>query len=147
MNQIEYRKLTSEDLPLALAMNRNFREGFAEESSLRAFLSSPDCWLFAAVLENRIVGFAYGYALQRLNTDRKMLYIHEVGVLDSFQRQGIGTKLMEKLREACEAEKYCKIFLICYQSNAGANALYRKAGGETMVESQGKDTVYWFQIP
>ena len=147
MSKMEYRKLSSDDLPMALAMNRDFREGFAEKSSLRAFLSSQDCWLFAAILENRIVGFAYGYALQRLNTDRKMLYIHEVGVLDAFQRHGIGTRLMEKLREACETEHICKMFLICYQNNDGANALYRKAGGETMVESKGKDTVYWFQIP
>ena len=99
MSKIEYRKLSSDDLPLALAMNRDFREGFAEKSSLRAFLSSPDCWLFAAVLENRIVGFAYGYALQRLNTGRKMLYIHEVGVLDEYQRQGIGTKLINGIME------------------------------------------------
>ena len=54
---------------------------------------------------------------------------------------------MEKLREACETEHICKMFLTCYQNNDGANALYRKAGGETMAESQGKDTVYWFQIP
>ncbi len=144
---MEYRRLTIDDLAMVMSMNRDFREGFAEESSLRAFLSYPDCWLFAAILENRIVGFAYGYALQRLNTQRKMLYIHEVGVLDAFQRQGIGTRLMEKLREACETEKYCKMFLICNQNNEEANALYRKAGGETMVESQGKDTVYLFQIP
>ena len=132
---------------MALAMNRDFREGFAEESGLRAFHSDPDCWLFAAVEDGRIIGFAYGYALQRLNTQRKMLYIHEVGVLDAFQRHGIGTRLMEKLREACETEHICKMFLICYQNNDGGNALYRKAGGRYCVESQGKDTVYWFQIP
>ena len=146
MSQIEYKKLSSDDLLTALAMNRDFREGFAEESSLRAFLSSPDCWLFAAMLENRIIGFAYGYALQRLNTGRKMLYIHEVGVLDDYQRQGIGTQMLTKLKEACAAEGFCKIFLTCYQNNIVANALYRKAGGQFCAESEGKDTVYWFPI-
>ena len=144
---MEYRRLTIDDLAMVMAMNRDFREGFAEESSLRAFLCDPDCWLFAAVEDGRIIGFAYGYALQRLNTQRKMLYIHEVGVLDGCQRQGIGSRLMKELLKACEAEHICKMFLTCYQNNAGANALYRKAGGETMAESQGKDTVYWFQIP
>ena len=147
MSGIEYRKLALDDLPMALQMNRNFREGFAEEESLRAFLGAPDCWLFAAVQENRIIGFAYGYALQRLNTQRKMLYIHEVGVLDDCQRQGIGTRLMKELLKACEAEHICKMFLTCYQNNAGANALYRKAGGKLCAESQGQDTVYWFPIP
>lgn len=144
---MEYRRLTIDDLAMVMAMNRDFREGFAEESSLRAFLCDPDCWLFAAVEDGRIIGFAYGYSLQRLNTQRKMLYIHEVGVLEDCQRRGIGTRLMEKLREACEKENLCKMFLICYQNNTAANALYRKAGGETMLESQGMDTVYWFQIP
>ena len=144
---MEYRRLTIDDLAMAMVMNRDFREGFAEESSLRAFLCDPDCWLFAAVEDRRIIGFAYGYALQRLNTQRKMLYIHEVGVLDDCQRQGIGSRLMKELMKACEAEHICKMFLVCYQNNAGANALYRKAGGETMAESQGMDTVYWFQIP
>lgn len=144
---MEYRRLTIDDLAMVMAMNRSFREGFAEESSLRAFLCDPNCWLFAAEEDGRIIGFAYGYALQRLNTQRKMLYIHEVGVLDDCQRQGIGSRLMKELLKACEAEHICKMFLTCYQNNAGANALYRKAGGETMAESQGKDTVYWFQIP
>lgn len=143
---MEYRRLTIDDLAMVMAMNRDFREGFAEESSLRAFLCDPDCWLIAAVLENRIVGFAYGYALHRLNTGRKMLYIHEVGVLDAFQRQGIGTQMLMKLKEASATEGFCKIFLTCYQNNFGANALYRKAGGQFCAESEGKDTVYWFPI-
>ena len=143
---MEYRRLTADDLGMALNMNRDFRAGFAEEESLRVFLCDPDCWLFAAVEENQVVGFAYGYALQRLNTQRKMLYIHEVGVLDDFQRQGIGTRLMKELLKACEAEHICKMFLTCYQKNAGANALYRKAGGRFCDESQGEDTVYWFRI-
>lgn len=143
---MKFKKLTLQDLPLALAMNRDFRAGFAEEESLRLFLANPDCWLFAAMAENRIVGFAYGYALQRLNTERKMLYIHEVGVLEEYQRQGIGTQLILKVKEACRAENICKMFLCCYQNNRGANALYRKTGGQTCAESRGEDTVYWFQI-
>ncbi len=132
---------------MALAMNRDFRAGLVAENSLSAFLDDPDCWLFAAVEEQRIIGFAYGYALQRLNTDRKMLYIHEVGVQEGMQRQGIGCQMITKLKEACVKENICKMFLTCYQNNMGANALYRKTGGETCVESQGQDTVYWFQIP
>ena len=143
---MEFKRLTEMDLPLALAMNRDFRAGIAREEALRAFLADPDCWLFAAVKDGRIIGFAYGYALQRLNTEKKMLYIHEVDIMEEYQRQGVGTRLMDRLKAACKAEKICKIFLICDQKNAGANALYRKTGGETGVKSQGNDTVYWFQI-
>lgn len=143
---MDFRRLTETDLPLALAMNRDFRSGIAQEEALHVFLADPDCWLFAAVKDGRIIGFAYGYALQRLNTDKKMLYIHEVGIMEEYQRQGIGTLLMDRLKADCKAENFCKIFLICDRKNTGANALYRKTGGETSVESQGNDTVYWWQI-
>ena len=143
---MEFRKLTIADLSMALAMNRDFREGFAAESSLRAFLEDQDCWLFAAIEGQRVIGFAYGYALQRLNADRKMLYVHEVGVLDAYQRQGIGTRMIEALKKACVEAGFCKMFLTCYQSNAAANALYRKTGGILCAESQGQDTVYWYQL-
>ena len=145
-NEMDFRRLTETDLPLALAMNRDFRSGIAQEEALHVFLADPDCWLFAAVKDGRIIGFAYGYALQRLNTEKKMLYIHEVGIMEEYQRQGIGTLLMDRLKADCKAENFCKIFLICDQKNTGANALYRKTGGETSVESQGNDTVYWWQI-
>lgn len=145
-NEMDFRRLTETDLPLALAMNRDFRSGIAQEEALHVFLADPECWLFAAVKDGRIIGFAYGYALQRLNTDKKMLYIHEVGIMEEYQRQGIGTLLMDRLKADCKAENFCKIFLICDQKNTGANALYRKTGGETSVESQGNDTVYWWQI-
>ena len=46
---MEYRRLTIDDLAMVMAMNRDFREGFAEESGLRAnvnphFMGFPDGW-------------------------------------------------------------------------------------------------------
>ena len=37
-----------------------------------------------------------------------------------------------------------KCFLSAYRDNIGANALCRKAGGQTCIESRENDTVYWF---
>lgn len=139
------RRLTADDLPLALRMQEDFRAALLSHEGAAAFLADPSCWLFAALAEDRVVGFSYGYALPRPD-GRRMLYIHEVGVMDACQRRGVGTALMTALKEAARADGLQRIFLIAHQGNAAANALYRKCGGEVSADSAGNDTTYFFQL-
>ena len=76
----DFRKLTINDLDMVLRMNQNFREGFIDEDSVRRFLSDTRNWIYAAVLEGKVIGFAYGYELNRLDRKQNMLYIHEVQI-------------------------------------------------------------------
>lgn len=140
---MKYRRLTADDAAMVLGMNTTFREGFITETGAENFLTDPDNWIFAAVEEERIIAFAYGYQLKRLDGG-SMLYIHEVGVEDARQRQGIGTQLMMELKRSCREGGIRKIFLITDQKNDGANALYTKVGGELGTDSGGNDRMYWF---
>ena len=142
----EFRRLTVDHLEMVLEMNRNFREGFIEEDSAQRFLKDPQNWIFAAIHEDSVIGFAYGYELNRLDRKQNMLYIHEVGVMEAYQRKGVGYKMMCELLQECKRQNICKCFLTTYQNNVGANALYRKLGGLVPEESQGNDTVYYFPI-
>lgn len=144
--EITFRRLNAQDLDMALAMNHTFREGFLNASAARDFLRNPANWLWAAVCGGAVIGFAYGYALQRLDGAGPMLYIHEVGAAEPWQRQGVGFRMMSALKDACRAAGLSKLFLSCYQSNAGANALYRKLGGEVDSVSHGDDTCYCFPL-
>lgn len=141
-----YRPLSLADLDMLLEMNQNFREGFVSLQGAEAFLSKQDNLFFAAVKDNTVIGFAFGYRLNRLDSNRTMLYIHEVGVMDAWQRQGVGFHMMNALKQWCKENTVGKMFLTCYQNNIGANKLYRKLGGEVPAESQGNDTVYFFPI-
>lgn len=143
---VVYRALTADDADMILDMNRNFREDFVSRDSAGAFLSKKENLLFAAVSENTVIGFAFGYLLPRLDGGRTMLYLHEVGVMEAYQRQGIGFAMMTALKQWCKDNGIGKMFLTCYQNNIGANKLYKKAGGEVPRESQGEDTVYYFPI-
>lgn len=138
------RKLAPDDIDMVLRMNGDFREGFVCRKSARVFLKNSQNWMFAALYDGRIIGFAYGYELSRLDDAGNMLYIHEVGVVKKLQRQGIGYRLMTELKAACKSRGLCRYFLITDQNNAGANALYQKLGGEVSVKSQGSDVVYHF---
>lgn len=139
-----YRRLTPADLEAALQMKRDFRPELMSEEGAAAFLSDGDrCWLFAGLLEGRVIAFAYGYALPRLD-GRRMLYIHEVGVQEAYQHQGYGTALLTALKDACRHEGFHRFFLIAHQNNAAANALYRRCGGEVSPDSGGSDTTWFF---
>lgn len=140
-----YRQLTPADLPMVLEMNKTFREGFVVKENAAAFLADSRNWIFAAVEADQIIAFAYGYELPRLNNIGNMLYIHEVGVAEPFQRRGIGTAMLAALREACREKGICRYFLFTDQKNIAANALYRKVGGEVSYDSHGQDTCYFFQ--
>lgn len=143
---VVYRPLDPADLNMILKMNQNFREGFVSTEAAETFLSKQDDIFFAAIKDNTVIGFAFGYRLNRLDSGRTMLYIHEVGVMDAWQRQGVGFGMMNALKQWCKGNGVGKIFLTCYQNNTGANKLYRKLGAEVSPESQGNDTVYFFPV-
>lgn len=140
-----FRQLTPADADLALAMNDTFREGFFTLDSVSAFLADERNWLFAAIRDDSIVGFACGYELLH-HAGNRMLYIHEIGIAEAFQRQGIGTALIAALKAACRDRGITRFFLFTAQNNIAANALYRKTGGETGWDSHGHDTAYFFPI-
>lgn len=144
MGEREYRKLNISDLKLVLEMNQNFRDGFIFKENARQFLLNPKNWIFACVEEKKIIGFAYGYELNRLDHQGNMLYIHEVGVHPQYQRQGIGFQILTSLKEICRLTGICRFFLITQKHNIAACELYEKAGGKTTVDSYDDDITYFF---
>lgn len=138
------RRLSEKDIEMVMEMNKNFREGFVCYNNALIFLKNKSNWIFAAVCNEVIIGFAYGYELNRLNDIGNILYLHEVGVMDNYRKQGVGYRMMSELKLECKDKKICRYFLSTYQNNAGANALYKKLGGIVSDESQGNDTNYIF---
>jgi len=70
-----------------------------------------------------------------------MLYIHEIGVLESFQRQGIGTNILKTIETICKLNSFCRFFLATERSNIKACNLYKKMNG---IESHTDDVIYYF---
>lgn len=124
-----YKKFGISDLHLVIGMENDFRNGFVCEDNVRQFLLNPQNWIFTCIESERIIGFIYGYELNRLNDIGNMLYIHEVGVLPDFQRQGIGKQLFENIKILCKLTGICKFFLNTQKSNIAACGLYESVGG------------------
>ena len=141
-----FKKVSIDEYELVLRMEGIFWENFIEKDSTKRFLKNPMNWLYACILDNKIIGFAYGYELNRLNTLKNMMYIHAVSILPEFQRQGIGTKLMDELKKSCKENGIFKIFLFTQKSNIGACSLYEKTGGKLTEGQKDDDRTYFFNI-
>lgn len=141
-----FRKLTLSDLDLVLQMERDFRSGFVVEENARQFLLNPNNWIFACIEDKRVIGFAYGYELNRLDSKGNMLYIHEVGILPEYQRQGIGLQILTSIKNLCKLTGICRFFLFTQKLNSAACLLYEKAGGEKTSDGQDDDVTYFFNI-
>lgn len=140
----EYRKLNISDLELVLQMNEDFRNGFISEDNARQFLLNPMNWIFACIQDKKIIGFVYGYELNRLDNKGNMLYIHEVGVLPQYQRQGIGFQILTNIKNICKLIGISRFFLFTQKHNIAACALYEKAGGEKTSGAYDGDVTYFF---
>jgi ribosomal protein S18 acetylase RimI-like enzyme len=70
-----------------------------------------------------------GYELPRVDGGRPMMFLYEVGVLESRRQRGIGRVLLEELERWCVARACMKMFVPTSASNTAALALYRAAGG------------------
>lgn len=139
-----YRKLEVKDLELVVQMNQDFREGFIDRENTKEFLSNDLNWLIACVEDEKVIGFAYGYEMKRLDRKQNMLYIHEVGVLPEYKRQGIGSALLKEMKELSKSRKVYKIFLFTQKHNIPACRLYEKAGGKKTEDGKDDDVTYFF---
>jgi ribosomal protein S18 acetylase RimI-like enzyme len=124
-----------------MKMNDDFRENFVSKESTSIFLSDPKNWIYACLLNEKIIGFAYGYELNRLDQQGNMLYIHEIGVLEAYQRKGIGFQIMNDMKNICKKKGICRMFLFTQRHNMAACKLYEKMGGEKT--SEGDDVTYF----
>lgn len=117
------------------------REASIEQ--IEAFLVNDHNYLLVYEHENKVVGFAYGYELQRFDGRGNMMYMHQVEVHYEFRQKGIGRKLMESFIEICKRRDCDRLFLITNKSNIPAITLYHSVGGTTPHDD---DLLYSFQL-
>ncbi len=67
INGVEFRKLTINDIEKVLGMENDFRNNFVCRENVRTFLNNPMNWLIGCIKNEQVIGFAYGFELNRLN--------------------------------------------------------------------------------
>ena len=131
---MQYKLLDKDDIHLMKDVLEDDDMKF-DKQNLDNFIDTKDAYGFAAKNDDKIIGFAYGYALLRPDGD-KMFYLHSIGLLPQYQNQGIGTKLMQFIIEFASGKGYRELFVITDKGNPRACHLYEKVGGKNDYENE-----------
>lgn len=108
------------------------------------FLANESNYLVAAYDDDGTpAGFVLGYRLNRMDSIKNMMYVHEVSVVENRRRQGVGKAIMGEMIRICRAEGFVKMFLGTDKDNLPANRLYSTTGG---IPGGGNAVGYWWNF-
>jgi aminoglycoside 3-N-acetyltransferase I len=112
------------------------REGHdASEDHMRRLLQRDDNYLIVASQpDGSPAGFLIAYRVPRVDRDMNMIYLYEIAVLSEFRRQGIGTKMIDLLKQECRGNDILNIWVGTELSNTAARRLYESTGAKPSSE-------------
>ena len=140
MNNMEYKTLGEADIELMERFIDDENTHYDKEKVIE-FIKDKNAYGFIIKNKNEIIGFAYGYVLLRPD-GIKDFYMHAVDVLEQYQGNGYGTKLMEFIKNYLKTIECRKMFLITNKGNISACKMYKKAGG---INNATDEIVYVFK--
>lgn len=140
---MEVRRVREGDARVALECLQAFEvEGpdrMLSEKDVRRFLSRPENILLVAESAGEPIGFALAYRLDRVDRERPMVCLYEIGVSEGHRRSGVGTALVGALRRVGEEIGAVKTWTITNRSNEAAVRLFERTGARAPA---GDDIVY-----
>lgn len=132
-----------EDIPSILSLCRTlFLEDYSEEFLLREIEENPCAQFYAIKEEDEVIGFIDFYLL----FDSSSLAI--LAVKENYQRQGIGTKLLDFMFDQLKENNVLFNELEVRESNQKAISFYEKYGYQRMKIKPNYytngDNAYWY---
>jgi aminoglycoside 6'-N-acetyltransferase I len=123
------RILSESDLSVLLNAADDVFDNPVDEGLAAEFIADPRHHIVAAIDEDMMIGFAS--AVHYIHPDKPAeLWINEVGVASSHQKQGIGKAIMKEMLRLGR-ELGCKtVWVLTENDNTSANGLYKSAGGK-----------------
>jgi ribosomal protein S18 acetylase RimI-like enzyme len=101
--------------------------------AVKRFLMDPNHQLLIAYSGDVPAGFVSGVEVTHPDKGTEM-FLYELAVNEAHRRLGIGTALVEALRDLARERGCYGMWVLTDDDNAAAGATYRKAGGE--IDSQ-----------
>jgi ribosomal protein S18 acetylase RimI-like enzyme len=140
--EIEVRMLRPEDETVLQNVASDVFDEMINPDLVTEFLCDSRHHLVVALDGDLVVGFASGVTY--LHPDKPLaLWINEVGVAPTHQRQGIGQRVMQTLLELGRGLGCEQAWVLTERSNTPARGLYESIGGQIPSD----DTIlYEFQL-
>ncbi|MSU56531.1 MAG: GNAT family N-acetyltransferase [Candidatus Taylorbacteria bacterium] len=142
-DEVKIRKISSLDDEIFSLLTRSFPEVSWNRDNLAQFINSDSAILLLAGKGNEGCGLLRAHILYRYDKKNPEIFLHEIDVNADYQRQGIGSALIERLKEIAKEINASEIWVIANRSNQGAMHLYAKAN---MRETHDDDVVLQFDF-
>ncbi|MXQ09140.1 GNAT family N-acetyltransferase [Alphaproteobacteria bacterium GH1-50] len=121
---ITIRNLGPEDVAILDRVRPGTFDNPVDPARAYAFLATRVNEIVVALTAGEVVGFATGTVL--MHPDKApQFFVNEVGVHEDMRRQGIGTRLMERLLDLARDRGCEGIWLATEEGNAAARGLYK----------------------
>ncbi|MBR3162313.1 MAG: GNAT family N-acetyltransferase [Bacilli bacterium] len=131
---MKYKLLEEQDISLMLDFVDDENTNYNKEA-LHNFIQNNNNVGFIAKINNKIVGFAFGYNLLKPD-GRKVFYLDAIDIMPEYQNKGYGTGLISFARDYAKSINCYKMYLITNRSNISACTCYEKAGGINKADDE-----------
>lgn len=132
MSHIITKKLADTDLDDFIKVIQIFEHVFEMEdftapatNHLETLLNKNDFIVFAAFVDNKIVGGLTAYVLDQYYSEKPLAYIYDLAVITPYQRRGIGTSLIADMNQYCKEKGFEEVFVQADKVDEYALEFYR----------------------
>ena len=136
MKTLSTKRLRPGDRAIAAKLFALMSEVFDEQSPaplsdayLDGLMTRPEFWAIAAFVQEEIVGGITAHVLPMTRGETSELFIYDLAVKASHQRQGIGRALVAALRSGGAAAGIDDVFVPADDEDTHALDFYRAIGG------------------
>ena len=125
---IEIRLLTPADAGVLDRVDSDVFDNPIQPRLAEWYLASPNNHLVVAIESEEVVGMAS--AISYVHPDKPLqMFINEVGVSGTLQRQGLGKRLVGRLLDLARAMGCHEVWVATEEGNTSARALYASVLG------------------
>jgi ribosomal protein S18 acetylase RimI-like enzyme len=140
---LEVKLLTSADAHYLNNVAEDVFDDPIVEPAAQEFLNDPRHRLVVALDNNVVVGFVSAVIYIHPDKPTPELWINEIGVAPTHQRQGIGKHLLQAMLEEARRSGCTEAWVLTERENTAAMMLYNSAGGD---ETLPDPTMFTFKL-
>lgn len=135
---VEYKKLQSGDelkfTDLVLLFNKEFESTdltYVNSKNITKLLGNPQFVCLTALIGGKVVGGLTAHKLDMYDREGTSMYLYDLAVSKEYQRNGIGSRLVNELIAYCKSEGINELFVQADAVDQHAIEFYKKNGGES----------------
>lgn len=134
--QVDIRRLREGDEALGVAAVRDLKENgqIPSPGHMRRLLVKDENYFYVVTEGSRPVGFLVAHRFPRIDRDCSMIYLYEIGVHPEYRRMGIGSVMIDALKQDCRNRNIMKVWVGTSTDNTAARRLFESTGANLQRE-------------